>query len=83
MFLVLQHPLVDSRCFLDPETSGRLLAPGWPLAEEHKEFVRSVGIVRRRKRGGVGAWAGEECFSDAKMAFKFGSDLYRCTLGRL
>ena len=70
MFATVQIPLGDLRHFVY-EPTGRLTAPPWPLADPSKHFVRSVGPVRRRKRGGVTEWIGESLYCDAGHALVF------------
>ncbi len=70
MFLAIQFPFADARGFLD-EGGGRLSRPAWPLVNPGYDFLRSSGLVRPRRRGGVSDWAGEEIFSDAKRALRF------------
>src|SRR5712692_6479107 len=76
MFLVLQFPFSDARRFVSTETN-RLLVPRWPLANAGSEFVRSSGQVRRRWRGGVEDWSGEELYCVANRALRFDPPLSR------
>jgi len=70
MFATVQIPLADLRLFVS-EPTGRLIVPSWPLADPSKHFVRSVGPVRRRKRGGVAGWIGESLYCDARHGLVF------------
>jgi hypothetical protein len=78
LFLAYQVPLADSRVFLGAGT-GRLTAPRWPskgrgagtMLEPGREFVRAVGQVRVRRRGGIAPWVGEDAFADATRALRF------------
>lgn len=70
IFLVIQFPLADARGFF-ADGAGRLLRPSWPLAQPHRDFVRSAGCVQTRRRGGVETWAGEDLYSDASAALRF------------
>src|SRR6266436_2442178 len=70
MFLVLQFPFSDARRFVSTETN-RLPVPAWPLANAGREFVRSFGQVRRRLRGGVEDWSGEELYCATNRALRF------------
>jgi hypothetical protein len=70
MFLAIQFPFTDARGFLT-DGGGRLSRPAWPLVSAGKDFVRSSGLVRPRRRGGVSDWAGEEIYGDAKRALRF------------
>lgn len=74
MYLVLQHPFADLRSFLGDEC-GRLPRPMWPSAQPETDFVRSSGLVKIRRRGGVKEWAGEELYGDASLAFRFPNHL--------
>lgn len=74
MFLAIQFPFADAREFLD-DSGGRLSRPAWPLVSPGKDFLRSSGLIRPRRRGGVSDWAGEETFSDAKRALRFEDQL--------
>jgi hypothetical protein len=80
MFLVGQLPLTDVRPFLATPTH-RLPVPDWPLVEPGAEFVRSFGVVRRRRGGGVAAWAGEEVYCEAAHALRLPNRLGESWLG--
>lgn len=85
IFLVIQFPFADARSFLD-DRGGRLARPAWPLAEPGRDFIRSSGVVRPRRRGGLKEWAGEELFGDGSRALRFpdhlGHALYGTEPGR-
>jgi hypothetical protein len=70
MFAAVQIPLADLRHFVS-EPTGRLLVPPWPLADPSKHFVRAVGPIRERRRGGVSEWIGESLYCDARHAVVF------------
>lgn len=70
MFVVVQHPFADMREFVGVAT-GRLDRPAWPLVEANVDFVRSSGLVRPRRKGGLSEWAGEETYGDASNALRF------------
>lgn len=70
MFVTMQIPIADMRHFVTEET-GRLTLPPWPLADPARHFVRAVGPVRRRRRGGVPEWVGESLYCDARHALVF------------
>jgi hypothetical protein len=70
MFAAVQIPLADLRHFV-AEPTGRLPVPPWPLADPSKHFVRAVGPVRERRRGGVPEWIGESLYCDARRAVVF------------
>src|SRR5882672_1853468 len=76
MFLVLQFPFSDARRFISTETN-RLDVPAWPLANAGREFVRSFGQVRRRWRGGVEEWPGENLYCATNRALRFAPPLTR------
>jgi V8-like Glu-specific endopeptidase len=70
MFILGQIPFADARPLVSQDT-GRLPMPTWPQAEPGKQFVRSVGGVRKRRRGGLDPWPGEEYYCDARRALRF------------
>src|SRR5882757_8357601 len=70
MLLVVQFPFADMRGFL-PNTVGRLSRPAWPIPEIGKDFIRSSGVIRRRRRGGAREWAGEEIHGDVAKVLRF------------
>jgi hypothetical protein len=76
MFGVLVFPFVDVRPFLSIATA-RLSVPTWPIPLPGKHFIRSTGPVRRRQRGGIDVWPGEDVFCDAPHALHFPSGLPR------
>lgn len=75
MFLLIEHPLIDMRAFL--KSSGRLVKPTLPLATPGVDFIRATGVVKRRARGGVDEWAGENIYVDATQALRFKNRLGR------
>ena len=70
MLLFLQFPLAELRSFLNQKTS-RLPSPAFPLPEPDRDFIRSFGGVRKRRKGGVEDWVGEETFCHAGRALRF------------
>ena len=72
MVFTLQLPLADLRPFLLEET-GLLPLPQWPTAVPDTDFVRGFGAVRRRLRGGLNGWVGENVICEACNAAKFPS----------
>jgi hypothetical protein len=72
MFVLVQLPFADARCFV--ARAERLLKPPWPLVEPDRDFVRAVGQVRERRRGGVTPWVGEEVYCDARRALRIEPD---------
>ena len=82
MFIAIQFPLADSRAFLSTETN-HLKYPAWPLPVPGKEFIRTSGVVKLRRRGGLASWPGEEIYCSAKRALRFPSNLRQQPLGVL
>ena len=81
MFLALQFPFADLREFLGPEC-GRLSGPKISSPEDlGKDFIRSSGLIRRRRKGGVKEWAGEELFASGQFALRFPNHLGNTVLG--
>lgn len=70
MFVALQFPFIDVRPFLQTET-GRLTLPDWKSLQPDIDFVRSFGLVKRRLRGGIIEWPGEEMYCRALRALRF------------
>jgi hypothetical protein len=70
VLVAIQFPLCDLRSFA-VEHTGKLAVPPWPVVEPEREFVRGFGAVRRRRRGGVDPWVGEEHYCDAARALRF------------
>lgn len=69
MLIFVQFPIADIRLFTEAET-GRLHSPLWPSPKPYQEFIRSFGIVRRRGKGGIQGWIGENEICDASHAIK-------------
>lgn len=74
MLISVQLPLGDIRPFVAEET-GRLLRPRWQDPAYEREFVRSVGVVKERRRGGVDGWPSEETFCTADPPLRFAEQL--------
>jgi hypothetical protein len=68
MFVQVQLPFADVRPFV--AGARRLATPPWPLSEPNREYVRAVGQVRERRRGGVSPWTGEDVYCDARRALR-------------
>jgi hypothetical protein len=62
-FVTVQLPFTDLRSLMRPE--ARLPLPSWPDPNSNKEFVRRLGQVRDRKRGGIHVWPGESSYCSA------------------
>lgn len=65
--------MADSRGFI--ETTGRLRKPGWPLPTADNEFVRTYGAVRRRPKGGLSGWVGENDICEAVHSIRLSACL--------
>lgn len=63
--VAVQLPMTDTR-LMAASTTGRLTAPSWPDPLDGIEFVRGVGIVQARGRGGIEDTIGERSFVDAR-----------------
>lgn len=74
MLLVVQHPIADLRPFIGAD-SGVLGRPVWPSPDPVHDYIRGTGRVRRRLRGGVDDWSGEDLYGDASRALRFGDRL--------
>lgn len=70
MLIFYQVPIADFRSFIQVDT-GKLPKPFWPTPSPNIEFVRNFGEVRRRGKGGIDGWIGENEFCVAKNAVKF------------
>ena len=83
MFIHISFPIADLRSFA---TRGGLTKPTWPNPQEAPQrpgavekglqlawgdFVRSVGVVRGRAKGGLPGFASEDVYADARGAIKF------------
>jgi hypothetical protein len=69
MFVVVQFPFTDARPFLEVDTH-RLGPSLWDLPRPNSDFIRSFGIFKRRLRGGIRDWSGEETFCRASRALR-------------
>ncbi len=74
MLIVLQYPFADLRPFV-AAGARRLAQPSWPFVQPGRDFVRQSGAVRRRRRGGLSPWSGEEFYSHAARAVRLREDL--------
>jgi hypothetical protein len=78
VFLIAALPVADLRRFVNGEV-GRLDRPTWPLPRAGSDFVRSVGQVQPRRRGGIAPW-GEGEFCEATRAIRFVPPLSTTTI---
>jgi len=69
VFVVVELPLIDARRLLPRETTRKLLKPSWP-SPNRGEFVRAMGGVRPRSRGGSRNW-GDRIYCNAERALLF------------
>lgn len=76
VLLTLQFPLADLRTFI-PGGEGRIERPVWPAAQADVDFVRSVGGVKQRRRGGMAGWIGEDVHCEAAGCVRFAAGLPR------
>jgi hypothetical protein len=74
VLISVQLPLGDIRPFVGEKT-GRLLRPRWQDPAYERDFVRSVGVVKGRLRGGVDGWPSEETFCTAEPPLRFAEQL--------
>ena len=70
MLFIINFPFADSRNFIDIPT-GSLNYPVWPSPIPDYDFVRSMGIIKKRLRGGLTGWVGENLICDARKAIRF------------
>lgn len=75
MYVSFQLPITDLRPFI-LANHGRLTRPAWPYAQEGRDYIRSFGQVRRRWRGGIIEWDGEQRYCIADHAIKISSYEY-------
>jgi hypothetical protein len=70
MLVVLQLPFADLRPLVTSDT-GRLSRPEWLAPVLGRDFVRRIGPVVPRRRGGVDPWPAEGVYCDARRALRF------------
>lgn len=71
MFLALQFPFADLREFLG-DKSGRLINADVSLSQRiGKDFIRSSGIITRRRKKVSNDWPGEQVYCSSKLALRF------------
>jgi len=69
MLIVLQFPLADVRSFVSGDVK-RLKKPVWSDLKPGRDFVRSFGLIRTRRRGGLTGWVSEENLCIAERALR-------------
>lgn len=69
MLIILQFPLSDVRGFVELPPP-RIEHPDWEDPIANREFVRSFGVVRQRRRGGLTGWVGENDICVAARALR-------------
>jgi len=74
MLLTIQYPLADARGFAVGAT--RLQRPNWQSPVLAKNFVRFLGFVDQRPRGGLIGW-GEDVFCWANHGIHYGEAAFR------
>lgn len=62
MFIHISWPICDLRAFGDFD---RLKKPNWPNPREDRDFIRNIGVVRTRLRGGLTGFASEDFYVQA------------------
>ena len=72
MLVFYQIPMTDFRNFIEADT-GKLHLPSWPIPKPNTDFIRSFGMVKRRRLGGLQGWVGENEICDSSRAVKFTS----------
>ncbi len=71
MLLVVEIPTIDVRSLLDVPT-GRAGAPDWMWLPVHgNEFVRGLGPVKQRPRGGIEPWPAEGFLVQCRASIRF------------
>lgn len=70
MFAVIQFPFAELRPFL-PTEPNMLSVPPWPIPIPDKHFIRSFGVVKKRRRGGIDSWPAEGVFCASSNAIRF------------
>src|SRR5215471_8440155 len=55
IFAIVQFPLAELRPF-PPIEPNKLRVPPWPIPIPDKHFVRSFGVVKKRRKGGIDSW---------------------------
>lgn len=69
MFIAIQFPFTDARPFL--HTDHLILPfPVWSLPKPNVEFVRSFGVIKKRRLGGIDNWSNEEMYCRVMQAIK-------------
>jgi hypothetical protein len=69
MLIHAQFPIVDLRGLIGSQDT-RLPVPSWPTPLEDEEFIRSTGIIRKRRKGGLQGYIAEERYCDARRSIK-------------
>ncbi len=59
MIIFVQFPVADIRNFTTRDTA-KLNRPYWPLPSAGEDFVRSFGGAKKRNKGGLTNWVGED-----------------------
>src|SRR4051794_39128088 len=69
MLVTVQYPIVDMRAFLRGEPTC-VPKPSWPTPA-HSEFIRSLGPIRSRIKGGGDEYLAENSLCDCGRAIRF------------
>ena len=71
MLVTVQLPFTDARHFLPCSLTGQLpLVSSFTELTPGEDFIRAFGPLRKRHRGGVSAWPGEELYANAARALR-------------
>lgn len=69
MLITFQFPLADCRELIPK--AFKLAKPLWPAASSHGDFIRALGPIKMRRRGGLPGWIGENLVCEGWNGIKF------------
>jgi hypothetical protein len=70
MLVALQFPFTDARSFVQRATY-RLATPSWSILNVERDFIRSVGPIRERRKRSVQEWPEEGAYCRISRAIRF------------
>jgi hypothetical protein len=70
MLVALQFPFTDVRSFVQGDTL-RLPVPSWKLPDPDRDFIRSVGPIRERRKKSIQEWPEDEFYCRVSRAIRF------------
>ena len=70
MLVALQFPFTDVRSFVQRATH-QLAAPSWSMLDVDRDFIRSVGPIRERRKRPVQEWPEEDAYCRVSRALRF------------